>query len=173
MDTFVQRIVGAAMLKVHTYEEVERDTTATVQALGVVLISSLAAGIAGMGGGIFGIVRLTVAAVIGWVLWAALIYLIGGKMLPESETQANVGELLRTTGFASSPGILRILGFIPLLGTMIVFAASIWMLIAMVIAVRQALDYRSTGRAILVCLIGWLVSIVVFWLIALPGTLMS
>jgi hypothetical protein len=173
MDSFVQRMVGAAMLKVQTYEEIERDTTATVQALAVVLISSVAAGIAGMGEGFFGIFRLTAAAVVSWVLWAALIYLIGGKMLPESGTSVNIPELLRTTGFASSPGILRILGIIPLLGTLIVIVASLWMLVAMVIAVRQALDYRSTLRAIVVCLIGWIVSTVLFWILAVPRALMS
>ena len=41
--------------------------------------------------------------------------------------------------------------------TQLVFmVAGIWMLIAMVIVVRQALDYKSTPRAIGVCIIGWI-----------------
>jgi len=164
MATFAQRMAGAAMLSVQTYEEVESDKSATGQALAVVLISSVAAGIGGLGAGPIGLIKMTIFAVVGWVLWAALIYLIGARLLPEPETRAEIGELLRTTGFASAPGIARILGFIPLIGVIISFAAFVWMLVAMVIAVRQALDYRSTGRAALVCLIGWIVSMVVFWI---------
>jgi hypothetical protein len=103
-----------------------------------------------------------VSALIGWVVWAFLSYIIGTKLLPEPETKSNMGELLRTTGFASSPGILRVLGIIPILGRPLVFLMLIWMLVAMVVAVRQALDYRSTGRAVAVCLIGFAVSLVVF-----------
>lgn len=169
MATFVERVIGAASLSVRTYEEVESNRSATGQALGVVLISSVAAAIGGLGGGILGVVRLGILAVVGWVIWAALIYLIGAKLMPEPETKSDVGELLRTTGFASAPGIIRALGFIPLLGRLIHLVAAIWMLVAMVIAVRQALDYRSTGRAVVVCLIGWLVSVVVFWVFAFPG----
>ena len=40
------------------------------------------------------------------------------------------------------------------------------MLVAMVIAVRQALDYTSTLRAVGVCLIGWLVQVVILILAA-------
>jgi len=169
MATFAERIKGAALLNVQTYEEVESDTSATGQALGVVLISSAAAAIGGLGGGIFGVIRLGLWAIVGWIVWAALIYLVGTKLMPEPETRADIGELLRTTGFASAPGILRVLGFIPLLGGVILFVAALWMLAAMVIAVRQALDYKSTGRAIVVCLIGWVVSIVIFWIFAVPG----
>ncbi len=169
MTSFTQRIVGAAKLDVRTYEEVEADAAATVQAMAVVLISSIAAGIGGIGLGISGLLRLTFAALLGWVLWAALIWAIGTKLLPEPGTRANVGELLRTTGFASSPGILRILGFIPFLGWLVNLLVAIWMLVAMVIAVRQALDYRSTARAAGVCLIGWLISMIVFWFLMPRG----
>jgi hypothetical protein len=173
MATFADRVIGAAMLRVHTYEEVEADRSATGQALAVVLVASVAAGIGGLATGTFGLLRLSVAAILGWVLWAALIYFIGGRLLPEASTKVDVGELLRTSGFASAPGILRVLGFIPIVGGVILFVVSIWMLIAMVIAVRQALDYRSTGRAIVVCLIGWIVSSILFWLIAIPGALVG
>ncbi len=169
MASLTQRMLGAAKLDVGTYEEVEADTTATVQAMAVVLISSIAAGIGGIGLGISGLVRLTLAALVSWILWASLVWVIGTKLLPEPETKANVGELLRTTGFSSSPGVLRILGFIPLIGWLINLLVAIWMLIAMVIAVRQALDFRSTARAVGVCLIGWLVSMILFWILMPKG----
>jgi hypothetical protein len=167
MATFAQRMIGAAKLDVRTYEEVEADTTATAQAMAVVVLSSVAAGIGSVGQrGVLGLVVGTVAALIGWFVWAFLAYLIGTKLLPEPQTSSNVGELLRTTGFSSSPGLLRILGVLPMLGVVVSFLASIWMLIAMVIAVRQALDYTSTWRAVGVCIIGWLILVVLAMLVA-------
>jgi hypothetical protein len=156
MSTFAERMIGAAVLDVATYEEVEADKTATTQAMGVVLLSSLAQGVAGaaLGGGI-GFVAGAMGALIGWFIWAFVVFIIGTKLLPEPQTRSDLGELLRTTGFSASPGLLRVLGVIPVIGSLIMFAVSIWMLVAMIIAVRQALDYQSTGRAVGVCLIGW------------------
>lgn len=171
MANFSERLMGAARLDVSTYEEVEADTTATGQAMIVVVLSSLAAGIGSIGDvGVVGILGITVAALIGWFIWAGLTYLIGTKMLPEPQTKADMGELLRTTGFASSPGILRVLGILPLLGGLVSLVASIWMLVAFVIAVRQALDYKGTGRAVAVCLIGFVVYLVaIFGMMAVFG----
>ncbi len=155
MASFTDRMIGAAMLKVSTYEEVEADTDAIPQAMAVVAISSLAAGIGNIwDGGILGLVLGTILAFIGWVIWAGLTFIIGTKLLPEPQTRSDVGELLRTIGFAQSPGVIRILAFIPILGWFIKVAVFFWMLAAMVVAVRQALDYQSTGRAVGVCLIG-------------------
>jgi hypothetical protein len=162
MSTFAERMIGAATLDVHTYEEVEADATAMTQAMGVVVLSSIAQGIAGLtqGGG-SGFIAGAIGALIGWFVWAFLVYIIGTKVLPEPQTHSDLGELLRTTGFSASPGLLRVLGIIPLLGGLVMIVVSIWMLIAMIIAVRQALDYRSTGRAVGVCLIGWFVFVVI------------
>lgn len=168
MASFSERMIGAARLDVATYEEVEADTTALGQAMAVVVLASIAAGIGSWRQlGVSGLLLGTVAALVGWFLWAGLTYLIGTKILPEPQTKTDLGELLRTIGFSSSPGLLRVLGVIPVLGGLISFAASVWMLVAMVIAVRQALDYRSTGRAVGVCLIGFLVYIVVGALFAM------
>ena len=93
-------------------------------------------------------------------------YIIGTKILPEPQTRSDLGELLRTTGFSASPGLLRVLGVIPLFGGLIMLAVSIWMLVAMIIAVRQALDYQSTGRAVGVCLIGWFVFVMIVFMIS-------
>lgn len=155
MASFSERMIGAAKLDVHTYEAVEADTTAMGQSMLVVVLSSVAAGI-GSGAGIVGLVVGSLAAMIGWFVWAYVTYLIGTKMLPEPQTEADVGQLLRTTGFSASPGLLRAFGVIPGIGMLAVGVANIWMLASMVVAVRQALDYNSTGRAIGVCLVGWL-----------------
>jgi hypothetical protein len=160
--SLTERMVRAAKLDAQLYEEVEADTTATGQALTVVVLSSLAAGIGSAGNGGAGmIIAGIIAALVGWLIWAGLTFLIGTKILPTPQTQADFGQLLRTIGFASSPGVLRVLGIIPGIGTMLSFAVSIWMLVAMIIAVRQALDYDSTGRAVGVSLIGWLIQMVV------------
>jgi hypothetical protein len=158
MNTLVDRMIRAARLEVNLYEEVEADRSTLAQAMTVVVLSSLAAGVGGIGTmGLGGIVVGTLLALGGWYFWAFLTYWIGTRMLPEPQTSADLGELLRTTGFSSSPGLLRILGVIPGVGGLVFVVAAIWMLVAMVIAVRQALDYQSTLRAVGVCLIGWLI----------------
>ncbi|WP_447971540.1 YIP1 family protein [Nitrospira sp. M1] len=162
MTPFVDRMIRAAKLDVHLYEEVEADKSAMGQAMAVVVLSSLAGGVGFMQhGGLMGLVVGTVGSLIGWYIWALLTYLIGTKLLPEPQTHADHGELLRTVGFSSAPGMIRVLAILPGLGTLVNFIASAWMLVAMVIAVRQALDYQSTYRAIGVCLIGWIVQAVV------------
>ncbi len=162
MASLVDRMIRASKLDVNLYEEVEADQGSMGQAITVVIISSIASGIGAIGVmGLGGVVIGAIAALIGWVVWAFLAYIIGTKLLPEPQTKADMGEVLRTTGFASSPGVLRILAFIPLIGVLISIVASIWMLVAMVIAVRQALDYKSTWRAIFVCVIGFIIYVVI------------
>jgi hypothetical protein len=166
MSVFWERMVRAAKLDVNLYEEVEADKQTLGQAMGVVVLASLAAGIgAGMRAGMGGFVLQTAAALLGWYVWAFITYWIGTRLLPEPQTKADVGELLRTTGFSSAPGLLRVLGVIPGLRGVVFFVASIWMIVAMVVAVRQALDYKSTGRAIGVCAIGFVIQLVVFGLV--------
>ena len=161
MADLVERMIGAARLDVKIYEEVEADTNATGQAMAVVVISSVAAGLGAFRIGPFGIARSAIAALAGWFIWAFLTYFIGTRILSEPQTSADLGQLLRTTGFSSSPGVLRILEILPLIGGLISLLVPIWMLVAMVVAVRQALDYRSTGRAFGVCFVGWVVYIIV------------
>ena len=163
MSSFTERMIGAARLDANIYEEVEHDAGAMGQAVGVVLLSSVAAGI----GSILymdlatALIVGSIAALLGWLIWAFLTWVIGTKLLPEQDTEADMGQLLRTIGFASAPGILRFLGVIPGIGGLLVLACDIWMLAAMVVGVRQALDYTSTWRAVGVCVIGWLVLIAV------------
>lgn len=175
MNQLVERMIGAAKLDAPTYEEVEHDSSAMGQAAGVVVLSSVAAGIGAVGqAGWTGMLVGTIIALLGWVIWAALTWVIGTKVLPEKETEADIGQLMRTIGFSASPGILRIGGFIPAIGPLIVLAASVWMLAAMVVAVRQALDYTSTWRAVGVCAIGWVILLLlqalVFMMIGDSGT---
>ena len=164
--SFQNRIIRAVRLDSNLYEEVEADKGAMWQAMAVVVLSSIAAGI-GLykTGGFNGIITGTMASLISWYVWAYLTYFIGTKFLPEEQTQSDLGELLRTTGFSSSPGLFRVFYFIPGVGVLVYLISSLWMLVAMIIAVRQALDYNSTLRAVGVCVIGYVIQLFVLVLI--------
>jgi len=166
MGSFKDRIFRAAKLDVSLYEEVEADKGALGQSMGVVVLSSVAAGLASIStAGFGGILVGTLTALIGWYVWAYITYFIGTKLLAEPQTKADPGELLRTIGFSSSPGLIRVLGIIPGLRWIVFLIGGIWMLVAMVIAVRQALDYQSTARALGVCIIGWIIQAAVLVLL--------
>ena len=155
--SMIERMIRASRLDINMFEEVEADTSATNQALLIVALVALATGIASLGTtGPIGLFVGVVLAIAGWALWAWIVHLIGTKIIPSHSTHADWGQLARTLGFAQSPGIFRALGFIPVVGNIIFAVASIWMLVAMVVAVRQALDYTSTLRAIAVVLIGFI-----------------
>jgi hypothetical protein len=167
---FLSRIAGAARLEPRTYEDVEADVTANGQAVAVVVLSSGATAIGLMRGASadpFLFVSYTAAALAAWTAWSALVYLIGVHLLPGPETNATVGEVLRTTGFASAPGMVRILGVVPGVGPALFLAGSVWMLVAMFVAIRQALDYRHVTRALAVCVVGWLLSLLFVAIIGL------
>ena len=162
MERLWERMIRAARLDVSLYEEVEADKDALKQATVVVVMSSLAAGIvASSHAGIGGLIVGSVSALAGWYVWSFLTYWIGTRFLPEPQTKADYGELLRSIGFSSSPGVFRVLGVVPGLTGLVFFVVSIWMLVAMVVAVRQALDYTGTPRAVAVCVIGWIVQILI------------
>jgi hypothetical protein len=166
MASLVDRMVRAAKFDTTVYEEVEADANALGQATLVVVISSLAGGIGTISeGGFAGLIGGTIGSLIGWYVWAFLTYYVGTKWLPEPTTQADTGQLLRTLGFASSPGLIRVLGIIPGIGLVALIVAPLWMLGTMVLAVRQALDFSGTGRAIIVCLVGFVVQLAVIVLI--------
>ena len=151
-------MIRAAKLDAQLYEEVEADQGAMREAMTVVVLSAVAAGIGNVAnGGLLGIIVGTIGALVGWYIWAFLTYFIGTRLLPEPDTKADHGELLRTIGFSSAPGLIRVFGIVPGFTEFVFAVAGGWMLVAMVIAVRQALDYQSTWRAIGVCVIGWVV----------------
>ncbi len=166
MTPFIHRMLRAAKLDIHLYEEVEADEKSLPQAMAVVVLSSVAAGLGFMHeAGFIGLLIGTIGALLGWYIWAFLTYIIGTKLLPEPQTSAHHGHLLRTIGFSSAPGMIRIFGFIPGMGVLVNLLAGLWMFIAMVIAVRQALDYHSTYRAVGVCAIGWIAQALVLALL--------
>ena len=162
----VERMQRAAMLDNNLYNEVERDEQATSQAFQVVLIAAVATGLgtfigsilSGRGGaGVGGLVAGVLSALLAWVVWSYVTYFIGTRVFGGTGTP---GELLRTLGFANSPQVLNILGFVPLLGGLIRFVVLIWVLIAGIVAVREALDF-DTGKTIGTVILGWLAMLVI------------
>jgi hypothetical protein len=165
---FVERMVGAAKLDANIYEEVEADTGATGQAFGVVVLTSLAYGLSQFSReGTPGLIAGLFVQLISWFIWALAAFVLGTKLLPEPETKSDMGELLRTIGFASSPGILYIVAGLPVpaLRYLTLLVVWIWSLAAWVVAVRQALDYKSTGRAIAVCAMSIVIYIVALFFV--------
>ncbi len=161
---FVMRLIGAVAIDPITYEEVEADRTATGQALAVVVLSSVGAGIGARGlgsGSVSSMVFISALSLIAWAAWALLTYQIGVRLMPEPQTQSDVGELMRTIGFSAAPGMLRIFGIVPGAAIPAFALTAVWMLVAMIVAVRQALDYRSTARAIAVCGLGWTLALAI------------
>lgn len=150
--SFVRRMIGAALLDIDAYEEVEHDTTATTQAASVVVIVAVCAAIGAAGRGTGGVFAGLISAVAGWLIWSGITYLIGANLFGGTATW---GELLRTIGFAQSPGVLFVIGVIPFLGPLVMLVVAIWMLVAVIIAIRQALDF-TTGKAVLTALLGWI-----------------
>lgn len=148
-SSLVGRAVGAALLNVDTYEAVEADRNATVQAGIVVGIVAIASAIGASGSGAGGMVGGIVSAFAGWLIWAGATNLVGTKLFGGT---ADWGELLRTLGFAQAPGVLMILGVIPILGTLVGGVVGIWVLITGIVAIRQALDF-GTGKAILTAIV--------------------
>jgi hypothetical protein len=170
--SLTDRMIRAARLDVALYNEVEADLSATSQALTVVIISSVAAGIGGAIAGaiagrpsaiIGGLIGGIVAALLGWLVWSYVMYFVGTRMFGGTATY---GELLRTTGFATSPGVLRILSFIPVVGGLISLVVAIWMIVTGFVAVREALDI-STGSTIATIIVGIIAEFIVILVVGL------
>ena len=154
MGLYLYRVMGAAILDGSMYEGIEADRHATWQATLTVVLASMAAGVGA--GGVYGVRATTFVtfagmALLTWVAWAVLMFNIGTRLLPEPQTDVNLPELLRTTGFAAAPGLLQVFAVLPRMALPVFAATIVWMIAAMVIGVRHALDYRSTWRALAVC----------------------
>jgi hypothetical protein len=153
---FINRVFRAIKIDVELYEEVEKDKSATLQAGLVVVLSSLAAGVGALQLGASNFFLAPVVSLLSWYIWAYIIYFVGVKLFGGPTTKSNHGELLRTIGFSSAPGLIRVFGFTPDLMTVTFIGSAFWMLACMVVAVRSALDYESLWKALGVVVVAWL-----------------
>ena len=171
MASFGDRVVGAMKLDPRAFEDVENDPTAMGQAAGVIALAAVSAGLGNIWyGGISGIVFGVIAQLIAYAAWAVIIWLVGTKVMPDPATKADFPETFRTVAFAAAPGLLSIITIIPLIGWLLMFLIWLWTIAAMVVAVREVLDYSNTGKAIVVVIIGFIVNLcVTFFMAAIFG----
>ena len=163
MASFPDRLIGALKLQPATFDEVERDNNATAQAAVVVIIGSIASSIWLLRLGWFGwMMRQVLTTLIAWAIGAAVIWLLGTRVIPGKNTQADFWQVLRPLGFAYAPAIFLVLAIIPVLGYLIGLIVMIWILAAAVIATRQALDYDDTAKAVIVVVLG----LAAFWVLS-------
>ena len=155
-NNLFDRIFRAIKIDVELYEEVERDKSATIQAGLVVVLSSMAAGVGALQLGASNFLLAPIFSLISWYVWAYIIFFVGVKLFPEKNTKSNHGELLRTIGFSSAPGLLRVFGVTPDLMAVTFIGSAFWMLACMVVGVRAALDYNSLWRALGVVVVAWI-----------------
>jgi hypothetical protein len=160
MMTFQARIAGALRVHPPTFEDVEHDRTATGQAATVVGAAALSGGIADLGTiGLGALPFRLIAGLLGWAIASYVVLFVGTRLLPGKNTEADFGQILRTTGFAQACGLLAAIGVIPLLGGLMRIVVGLWMLVAIIVAVRQALDYEDTLKAVVTCVIAWAIII--------------
>ena len=166
--TFGDRVVGALKLDANTFEDIERDPTAMGQAVGIIALAALASNLGqiwrlGFGSMLIGVC----ASLVGYVLWAVVVWLVGTKVMPDPATKADFPETFRTIAFAAAPGLIGVVTIIPFLGWLLMLILTpvilIWSMAAMVVAVRSVLDYSETFKAVIVVLIGFVVYLV-FWM---------
>lgn len=168
MASFGERVVGAMSLKASTFQEIEQDPAAMGQAVGVIVLAAVSAGIGNLFyGGLTGIVAGVVTSLIAYGVWAVVVWLIGTKVMPDPATKADFPETFRTIGFAAAPGIFGIITVIPILGWLIMAVIWVWQIAAMVIAVREVLDYTDTVKAVIVVVIGFVAQLIVAALIGM------
>jgi len=156
---YLEKLYRAVILDSELYEEVEADKSLTRQALMTVALVAIIEGIFSLGvqdqGLFLGLSQSIFGSITRWVIWAFFIAFVGTRILPEPETESNTGELLRTLGFAYAPGVFYVFASLPVIGSIVQLLVPLWQLAAMVVAVRQALDFSSTTRAIGVCVVAF------------------
>jgi len=157
---YFQRFKKAIFLDVAFYEEVEKNKKFTDQAMMTVALVSIVQGFMIAGFAPVALVQGILGSLIRFLIWAFFIAFVGTRILPEPETESNTGELIRTLGFAYAPGLLVVFKIFPIISTFIDPVVTILQLAAMTIAVRQALDFNSTVRAIGVCIVAFILMIV-------------
>lgn len=158
--SYAERLYKAITLNVEFYESVEADKSLTRQAMMTVALVSVVQGFVVAGIAPVALAQGVLGSIIRWFIWAFFIAFVGTRILPEPETESDTGELLRTLGFAYAPGLLIVFKFLPIIGVFIDPLVVILQLAAMTVAVRQALDFTSTVRAVGVCIVAFVVMLI-------------
>lgn len=161
----MDRMLGAALLEAEAYEEAALIPSIRTQAVLIVVISALAAGLGSLGAGLTGLVLGSLAGLVGWGLYAFLTYWAATTRFGVSRNHSNRGAVLRVLGLASSPRVFLVFAFVPEIGFLVGLAVHAWVLITTVFAVKPALDLEIRP-AIATAIIGWLPMLLVWALVA-------
>jgi len=163
----LKRIIGAASFNSTTYREIAQDSTANLQAMFVVAVVFLAAGLVsaltfttpdGQGFGATEVIIFAIAStLVAFIAWGIGVFaatfvataLLGG--------QTTLGAMLRVIGYAS---VFNILGVVPVLG----IAGWILAIIASVIGIHQTVSF-GLRRAIATAVIAGAIRFIAVYLL--------
>ncbi len=152
MLQWLDRVNRALRLDAELFEEVEHDYSAGSQALFTVLAVSVCGGVGNLvAAWLIGLrpspwpslIMMVAGFLVVWIVWSFVTMAIGTTLFGG---RADMGEMQRALGFAAAPGLLML---IPGLGVLIGVP---WAMMAMVVGVRQALDFdnrRAIGTVLL------------------------
>ena len=157
ISLFLNRVFRSIKIDPEVFNEVQKDKNATISAAIVVVLSSSAAGIGAISLGASNFMLAPFFSLISWFVWAYIVYFVGVKLFPDTKTKTTQFALLRAIGFSSAPGIIRIFGFNEDLMTVTFIGSAFWMLVCMVVAVKETLNYKSLWKALGVVIIAWFV----------------
>tara|TARA_B100000780_G_scaffold245770_1_gene189969 strand:+ start:1312 stop:1833 length:522 start_codon:yes stop_codon:yes gene_type:complete len=157
ISLFLNRVFRSIKIDPEVFNEVQKDKNATISAAIVVVLSSSAAGIGAISLGASNFMLAPFFSLISWFVWAYIVYFVGVKLFPDTKTKTTQFALLRAIGFSSAPGIIRIFGFNEDLMTVTFIGSAFWMLVCMVVAVKETLNYKSLWKALGVVIISWFV----------------
>ncbi len=168
-------MIRAARLDKEFYEEVERDTSYGQDALVVVVLAALAAGIGSFVGSLFlgrnvlaaigSLIFGVIVAVLAYFVWVFVAQYVGTRFF---KGQGDFGEVQRAFGFAYAPQVLNVFSFIPCVGWVLPLVTWLWSLATGFVAIRQSLDQDDTNAA-LTMVVSFLVVLVISAILGLIG----
>ena len=111
---------------------------------------------------------------IGWAVWASVIYIVATKLFPSPMPAVGFVGMLRTLGFANAPQFFAFASLIPGAGQLFQVVIQLWGLSAMVVAVRVSFNFDSTFKAVGVVLLAYIpVLVLVLFLVSLTASSIS
>lgn len=143
----VERLQGVFRFDPAIYREIQGDTNAIPQAVAVVIVTSV---LAGLGQSTLPMIFLwTALAMLQWGVITALIWGVGRLAV---EGEADYARLLRCTGFAYAWFALLVGSSLPVIGPLFAWAGVLLSLASLVVATREVLA-TDTTRALVICVI--------------------
>lgn len=167
------RALQAAQLRGALYRQLTDEPQEIFYALGIVALSGLALGLGLQSNPPVTlesappwmvIVFSAYTRLMGWFLYAGIVYLVGSKILGGN---AGFRHLLRGLGLTFGPGVLAVFGGIPVVGVAFIAVSALWIFPAALIAIKETQGFDWV-RAFICAALGWIVSIFVLQVLLLP-----